>query len=168
MLCVWSVCCCSDPSAEHALMCGQPCTAPPSLPLAPAQGRQRGPLQAFHLHLHPHLHHHSHQQTSQPHTATHCCKCYHTPAHTALSVTVRVLHTHTYTPVTHWCDTSITGALCFKCYTWTPFQPVSVLVPVHMGLFMNWQDFHWGSNTFWLNCEFPSNNHTLCTRSNSR
>lgn len=70
MLCV-CVCvkCCSDPSAEHALMCGQPCTAPPSLPLASAQGRQRGPLQAFHLH-------HSHQQTAQPHTTTHCCKCY--------------------------------------------------------------------------------------------
>lgn len=47
-------------------MCGQLCTAPPSLSLAQTQGRQRGPLQAFHPHL----------QTAQPHTAARCCKCY--------------------------------------------------------------------------------------------
>lgn len=96
MLCVWSVCC-SDPSAEHALMCGQPCTAPPSLLLAPAQGRQRGPLQAFHLHLHPHLH--FHQQTAQLHTATHFCKCC-TRQHTLFSglhSIRRVVHTYTLT-----------------------------------------------------------------------
>ena len=70
--CVWEMCVLFS-SAEHELMCDQPCTARPSLSLAAAPGRQWGPLLACSPVLHPQIHLH-HNKTAQSLTATPRCK----------------------------------------------------------------------------------------------